>query len=418
MLDINYIRQNPDKVKQNNKIRQADINIDDILNLDKKRKKLVSEADEKKSILNKSSKTKPSPEQIKELRRLSEDIKQIQEKIKPVEKKLNDFLSQLPNMTHKSVPIGKDENDNKEIKIWGDKPQFDFDIKEHWQLGEELDLIDTERGAKVSGSRFWYLKRDLVMLEFALIQYAANFMRKQSFIPMLVPMLVREQAMYGTGFFPADKNEIYKVNQEEDDMYLIGTAEVPLASYHCDEVIDIEKKPLKYFGFSSCFRREAGTYGKDTKGILRGHQFNKIEMFVFCDEDSSWKIHEEMLKISEEFWQSLKIPYRILNMCSADIGAPNAKKYDIEAWLPSQNNYREVASCSNDTDFQSRRLKIKYKDSENKLKYAHTLNNTVTAIGRTIIAIMENYQQKDGSIKIPEVLVSLMNGQEEIKKES
>ena len=224
-------------------------------------------------------------------------------------------------------------------------------------------------------------------------------------------MLVKERAMFGTGFFPADKNEIYQVNEEEEELYLIGTAEVPLASYHADEVIEVGERPLKYFGFSSCFRREAGAYGKDMKGILRGHQFDKIEMFVFCDEESSWQTHEEMLEIAEEFWQSLKIPYQVLNMCSGDIGAPNAKKYDIEGWLPGQNRYREIASCSNDTDFQARRLNIKYKDSDGRFKFTHTLNNTVCALGRTMIMIMENYQQADGSIIIPDALVDLMNGQ-------
>ena len=322
------------------------------------------------------------------------------------------MLSQLPNITHESVPEGRDESGNQEVKTWGNKPKFDFKAKDHAELGAALDLIDTERGAKVSGARFWYLKNDLVMLEFSLIQYAANFMRGKGFTPMLPPMLVREAAMFGTGFFPADKNEVYKVNADEDDLYLIGTAEVPLASYHAGEVIDVSE-PKKYFGFSSCFRREAGTYGKDMSGIIRGHQFDKVEMFVFCREEDSWDMHEEMLAISEKFWQSLKIPYHVLNMCSGDIGAPNAKKYDIEGWFPGQNAYRELASCSNDTDFQSRRLSIKYKDG-NESKFVHTLNNTVCAMGRTMIAIMENYQQKDGSIEIPKVLRDYMGGQKKI----
>lgn len=411
MLDLNFIRQNPEKIKENNRFRHCSVDVDEILTLDKKRRALVSLIDEKKSRLNKASKSKPSAEEIKLLRALGGEIKQLEEKLTPLEQELNALLARLPNLTHASVPPGKDERGNKVIKTWSEKSKFDFKPKEHWQLGEELDLIDSERGAKVSGSRFWYLKNDLVLLEFALIQYAARFMRGRGFTPILPPMLVKERAMFGTGFFPADKNEIYKINEEEGELYLIGTAEVPLASYHADEVIEVGESPLKYFGFSSCFRREAGTYGKDMKGILRGHQFDKVEMFVFCNQESSWQIHEEMLAIAEEFWQSLKIPYQVLNMCAGDIGAPNAKKYDIEGWLPGQNAYREIASCSNDTDFQARRLNIKYKDANGKLKLVHTLNNTVCALGRTMIMIMENYQQADGSIKIPDVLVELMNGQ-------
>jgi len=416
MLDLNFIRENPEKVKKNNKIRKCGADVDEILKLDKTRREAITDIEEKRARLKKRSQAKPSAEEIKELKSLREEIKDLEAKLEPTEALLNELLIQLPNMTHESVPAGKDETENKVHKTWGKKPKFDFDPKPHEVLGEELDLIDAERGAKVSGARFWYLKNDLVLLEFALAQYAMHYMKDRGFVPMLPPMLVREQAMFGTGFFPADKNEIYKINEEEgDDLYLIGTAEVPLASYHADETIDLSEKPLKYFGFSSCFRREAGTYGKDMKGIIRGHQFDKVEMFVFAREDNSWDMHEQMLAIAEEFWQSLEIPYQVLNMCSGDIGAPNAKKYDIEGWFPGQGAYRELASCSHDTDFQSRRLGIRYKDKDGSTKLAHTLNNTVCALGRTMIAIMENYQQSDGTIKIPEVLRKWMNGQTVIK---
>lgn len=407
MLDINFIRENPDKVKANNKIRKCEVDVDKILDLDQQRREAVVALDSARAELNAKSKTKPSPDEIIRLKALGEKIKNQEEKLAPIEAELNGLLARLPNLTHESVPEGRDETGNVVVKKWGKIPKFDYQAKEHWELGEALDLIDTERGAKVSGSRFWYLKNDLVMLEFALIQYTAQFMQEKGFIPMLPPMLVRERAMFGTGFFPADENEIYRVNDEEGKMYLIGTAEVPLASYHADEVIDVNSAPLKYFGFSSCFRREAGTYGKDMKGILRGHQFDKMEMFIFCAEDDSWNMHEYLLGVAEEFWQSLKIPYQVLNMCSGDIGAPNAKKYDIEGWLPGQNKYREVASCSNDTDFQARRLNIKYLDKDGNKKFVHTLNNTVCALGRAMIMIMENYQQADGTIKIPKPLVKL-----------
>ncbi|MBI2050825.1 MAG: serine--tRNA ligase [Parcubacteria group bacterium] len=404
MLDMQFIREHPDKVKANNKIRKCAASVDEILKLDAERRSIITEIDEKRAALKAGSKSKPSPGEIKKLKALGDAVKILEQKLAPVESSLRELLIQLPNITHESVPVGTDETGNQEVKTWGEKPTFDFKVRDHAELG----------ASKVSGARFWYLKNDLVMLEFALIQYSAHFMRAKGFTPILPPMLVREAAMFGTGFFPADKNEIYKVNADEDDLYLIGTAEVPLASYHADEVIDLSEGPLKYFGFSSCFRREAGTYGKDTTGIIRGHQFDKVEMFVFCKEGQSWDMHEDLLAISEEFWQSLKIPYHVLNMCSGDIGAPNAKKYDIEGWFPGQNAYRELASCSNDTDFQARRLNIKYKDGGTP-KFVHTLNNTVCALGRTMIAIMENYQQKDGSIEIPKVLRDYMAGQKKIQ---
>jgi len=416
MIDLSFVREHPDLVKKNNAIRKCAVDVDEIIRLDQERRSLIGAVDEKRSELKLGSKTKPGPEQIASLKKLGDEIAAIEGKQKPIEEELNALLIQLPNLTDESVPEGKDDSGNVEITVWGEKPTFDFKPKAHEELGADMDLIDTERGAKVSGSRFWYLKNDLYFLEFAIVQYASYFMKQKGFIPMLPPMIVRERAMYGTGFFPADKNEIYKVNEDEDDLYLVGTAEVPLASYHADEELDFANGPKKYFGFSSCFRREAGTYGKDTNGILRGHQFDKIEMFVFADQETSWAMHEEMLAIAEEFWQSLGIPYHVLNMCSGDIGAPNAKKYDIEGWIPAQNAYRELASCSHDTDYQSRRLNIKYRDEAGALKLAHTLNNTVCALGRTIIAIMENYQQKDGSITVPQVLQPFMQGQASIQK--
>lgn len=414
MLDIQFIRDNSEKVKQNNKIRKCKVSVDEILALDEKRRGLISEIDAKRAELKSGSKQKPSEEEIEKLRALGDEIKKQEQELEPIESSLNELLVQLPNITHESVPAGRDDSGNIVVKTVGEKPKFNFVPKDHADLGIALDIIDTERGAKVSGSRFWYLKGDLVMLEFALIQHAANFMRSKGFTPVLPPMLVKERAMFGTGFFPAEKNEVYKVNADEDDLYLIGTAEVPLASYHADEVIDVKDEPMKYFGFSSCFRREAGTYGKDMKGIIRGHQFDKVEMFVFCNQEQSWDMHEQMLAIAEEFWQSLGIPYHVLNMCSGDIGAPNAKKYDIEGWFPGHGRYRELMSCSNDTDFQARRLNIKYRAADGSSKFVHTLNNTVCALGRTMIAIMENYQQKDGSIAIPEVLRPFMGGQEKI----
>jgi seryl-tRNA synthetase len=375
------------------------------------------------------------------MKTLKERIKNQELRIKEIESQLDALLIQLPNLTDESVPIGKDERDNVVYKKWNPDtslyPSSNFRVKPHWEVGKELNLIDEEKGAKIAGSRFWYLKNELVYLEFALIHYGFDFLKKEDFKPILPPMIVREKALYGTGFFPAEANEIYrlanpeagdegeKVSQKEVEkkgiiptwndpqQYLIGTAEVPLAAYHADDVLDL-KEPIKYCGFSSCFRREAGAYGKDLKGILRGHQFDKIEMFVFASEKDSWQMHEYLLEIAEKFWQSLKIPYQVMLMCAGDIGLPNAKKYDIEAWMPGEGRYREIVSASNDTDFQARRLNIKYINDVGQKQFACTLNSTLIALGRGIIAIMENYQTEEGNIKIPAVLKPYMFGIEKI----
>jgi len=295
----------------------------------------------------------------------------------------------------------------------GQKPQFDFQPLPHEELAQKLDLIDIDKGSEISGARFWYLKNQLVELQWALLNYVFGKLLKAGFQPVVPPNLVKTKAMFGTGFFPAEKNEIYHVNSDKDDLYLIGTSEVPLVSYHADEVLNL-KIPIKYFALSTCYRREAGSYGKDNKGIFRGHQFDKIEMVVFCQPQESEKNHQEILAIEEEIWSELKIPYQVVNICSGDIGFQAAKKYDLEAWLPSQNKYREVTSCSNTTDFQSRRLNIKYQAGQKK-ELCHTLNGTGIAIGRALIAIMENYQTKEGSIKVPKVLQSYLSFKE-IKK--
>ncbi|MEK9165730.1 MAG: serine--tRNA ligase [Patescibacteria group bacterium] len=462
MLDLTFIRQNSEKIRHNNKIRKCQVSVDEILELDKQKRQMAQGLDQMRSRRNQVSEArndKPSDIQIQEMQKLKESIKYQILSIKEIEDQLNALLLQLPNLTDESVPVGKDETGNQVYKKWSpDDPKEGiikeplFTIKPHWEIGKELDLIDEEKGAKIAGSRFWYLKNELVYLEFGIIQYALNYLKSEKFTPVLPPMIVRERAMYGTGFFPADENEIYRLanpeiiesremsndkiqmtNQiqnpnvksqacqiptwDEANQYLIGTAEVPLAAYHSDEVIDL-KKPKKYCGFSSCFRREAGAYGKDLKGILRGHQFDKIEMFIFCKEEDSWAMHEYLQEIAEKFWQSLGIPYQTVLMCSGDIGAPNAKKYDIEAWMPGQGRYREVGSCSNDTDFQARRLNIKYKNTQGQKQYAHTLNNTLCALGRTMIAICENYQTEKGSIEIPEALKPYMFGIKEISRKS
>ena len=407
MLDIKFIRENPNIVKEEIKKRNMKIDLDSFLDLDKQKREIQQKVEDLRKEQNEANQTISQSKDekiISKMKKIKLKLSELEPELKNLEKKLKDISLQLPNITHESVPIGKDENDNVVIKKEGEKPEFDFEPKEHFEIESVKNLIDTKRGAKVSGARFWYLKGDLARLEFALMQYALEFYSNKGFEPMIVPMLVREPAMYGTGFFPADKNMIYSVNTDEDNLFLVGTAEVPLAAYHMNEVLDFKNGPKKYMGYSSCFRREAGTYGKDMKGILRGHQFNKIEMFIFCKPEESWDLYEDLLKCAEKFMQSLDLHYQVLNMCTGDIGAPNAKKYDIETWIPGQNKYRETHSCSHDTDFQARRLNCKFTDKDGKKKFVHTLNNTGCADLRVLIAILENYQQKNGTVIVPEVL--------------
>ena len=418
MLDIKFIRENPDIIKEEIKKRNMKIDLDSFLDLDEQKRELQREVEDlrkKQNGANKAISQSKDKKIMSEMKAIKSKLSGLEPKLKNMEKKLKDISLQLPNITHKSVPVGPDESGNVVVKKWGEKPKFDFEPKEHFEIESVKNLIDAKRGAKVSGARFWYLKGDLARLEFALMQYALEFYSNKGFEPMIVPMLVRKPAMYGTGFFPAEKNEIYNVNTDENNLYLVGTAEVPLAAYHMNEILDLKNGPKKYMGYSSCFRREAGTYGKDTKGILRGHQFNKIEMFIFCKPEESWNLYEDLLKCSEEFMQSLGLHYQVLNMCTGDIGAPNAKKYDIETWMPGQNKYRETHSCSNDTDFQARRLNCKFTDKDGKKKFVHTLNNTGCADLRVLIAILENYQQKNGAIIVPEVLKKWV-GKDVIKK--
>lgn len=410
MLDAKLIREQSDLVRDELKKRGYSFDLDAFLSLDEdRRKKLTSlelmrakqnELSEKISVLSADERASA----IEEVRSVKEEIAGIESSYAELDSEYNKQLLQLPNISHESVPVGPDESGNVVIKTVGEKKDFSFEPKPHHEIKSIVPLIDFERGAKISGSRFWYLKGKLARLDMALMHYALDFYAGKGFDPMIPPVLVREEAMWGTGFFPADMNEIYTVNKDEDNLYLVGTAEVPLAGYHMDEVVDLGNGPLKYVGYSPCFRREAGTYGKDMRGIIRGHQFQKIEMFIYCKPEESWSMHEYLLSCAEEFLGSLGLHYQVLNMCTGDIGAPNAKKYDIETWMPGQDAYRETNSCSNDTDFQARRLRCVYVNDGGKREYVHTLNNTGCADLRTLVAILENYQQEDGSIIIPEVL--------------
>ncbi len=406
MLDINFIRENPEVVKNACKNKNANVDVDRVLELDKKKRELITKSENLKSRQNKLGK-----ENTEEAKKLKTEFKEIEPQLKEVEEKLKTLLLQLPNIPFDDVPVGKDDSGNVVLRKMGKPPKFNFKLKNYMELGESLDLIDTERSGKVAGSRFGYLKNELALLEFALINLVMDTVKKpfgglragKGFVPVIPPVMLKEEMARGTGYFEAaDEKEAYYL--PEDKMYLAGTSEQSLVSMHANEILDEKKLPLRYVGFSTCFRREAGSYGKDTKGILRVHQFDKLEMVIFSKPEDSKKEHELLLSIEEKLMKALGLPYQVINICTGDLGRPAAKKYDIETWLPSENKYRETHSTSNCTDFQSRRLNIRYRDKSGKINFAHTLNGTAFAIGRILIMIMENYQQKDGSIKVPKVL--------------
>ncbi len=421
MIDIELFRRDPKIYDAEIKKRGMKIDTSLGISLDNKKRKLKFRVDELRAKKNDASKIIPTlkgeekNKLIAEMKEINAGLKEFEEKLNEFEKQYRIHFSAYPNLTHESTPVGPDESGNIVHSVQGTKPEFDFNPKNHIELGTALDILDEERARKVSGSRFVYIKNEGVLLEFALVQFILNVLVAKGFAPLIPPTLVREEAMYGTGFFPVEASQYYKT--ELDDLYLIGTSEVPLCAYHSGEFLDIGKLPLKYAAFSTCFRREAGTHGKDLGGMFRVHQFDKVEMFIFTHPDNSWEEYEALRETLEEIMKSLGFHYRMMNMCTGDIGTPNAKKYDLEAWLPGQKNYRELASCSHDTEFQSRRLNIKFKDGKNK-GLVHTMNSTACAVGRTLIAIYENYQNEDGTITIPDVLVPYMGGMKKITRES
>lgn len=417
MIDIKILRNNPEIVRDSIKKRNLKIDLDAIIQRDSIRVAQQQELDNLRARRNELSsnmgKGKPDNAVLEEAKMLKEKIQTLEWIFTETEEEYKLMLASLPNFLDPTAAIGPDDSGNViEDTVWVPRV-FNFPIKAHYEIGEARWWIDIEKGAEVSGARFWYLKGDLVLLQFAIMNYVISEMVNRGYMPIIPPYLVREPAMYGTGFFPADRSQIYSVNPGEDDLFLIGTSEVPLTSYHGWEIIDVENT-IKYVGYSACFRREAGTYGKDMKGILRGHQFDKIEMVCFCKPEDSQRVHNEMVELEESIWSSLGIPYHKLNVCSGDLGNPAMKKYDLEAWMPAQDQYREVTSCSNVGSFQSRRLGIRYRKEDWSLDYVHTLNGTVIAFSRCLIAIMENYQNEDMSITIPEVLRPFMGGKESI----
>ncbi|MEA3344341.1 MAG: serine--tRNA ligase, partial [Patescibacteria group bacterium] len=410
MLDIKFIKENPNKVKQGCKKKQVDIDIDLLLKIDKERIKILKEVEEIRTEKNKSSKIIPKTKDKKEKEKIITEMRKIdkigdklEKKLSELEEKIEKLAYQIPNMPLDNVPEGKDETGNLVLRKEGKMPQFDFEPKDYLEISKKFDLIDIERASKIAGSRFGFLKNEVVLLEFALVNFVLENLGKEGFIPVIPPVMMKSEKMRGMGYLEqTDRDEAYYL--PKDDLFLAGTSEQPLGAMHSDEVFDYKELPRRYVGFSSCFRREAGSYGKDTKGILRVHQFDKLEMFSFSKPEESEKEHQFLLKMEENLMQQLRLHYQVLHICSGDLGLPAATKYDIETWIPSQKVYRETHSVSNCTDFQSKRLNIKYRDKNNELKFVHTLNGTAFAIGRILIAIIENYQQKDGTIKIPEAL--------------
>lgn len=422
MLDINFIKNNLSIVKEAAKNKNLQIDFEKLLMLDEERRKLIKQTDELRQKKNEASKKIPklSGDEkmtlLNEMKKVSEKQEKLDAKLKKIIAQIDKILLDVPMVPSVKTPIGADESANVEIKKVGEIPLFDFSLKDHVQLGKELDIIDIERGVKIAGSRSYILKGDGARYEAALLKYAIDFISRKNYTLMQVPVIVDEFALFGTGYFPGNEEQIYAI--EKDKKYLVGTSEVSIGAYHANEILDIQTLPRKYSGISTCFRREAGTYGKDTTGLYRVHQFNKIEQFIICENDDqvSDKMFEELLTNVEEFLQSLKLPYRILNVCTGDMGKGKYYMNDIECWMPSRNKYGETHSCSNLHDFQARRLNLRYKDKNGKIHFCHTLNNTLVATPRILIALWELNQTKQGEIIIPEVLRPYMDNQEKITK--
>jgi len=409
VLDLRSLRDDPEPVKAALARRDPALpaEVDRLLALDEERRSLTARADELRAEQNRASKTigAASGEErdrlIEQVRRVSDELKEVGPRLAEIEEKIADLLARLPNPPHKSVPQGESDEDNEELSVVREPRDLGFEPRDHLDLGTALGLIDLERAARTSGSRFVYLIGPAVLLEWALVRYCLDVLMPEGFVPMIPPVLVREEAMFGTGFLPTDEAQLYLTR--DDDLYLAGTSEVPLAAFHQGELLDSDSLPLRYVGFSTCFRREAGTHGKDTRGMFRVHQFDKVEMFSFVAPETSEGEHERLRGLQERIVTGLDVPYRIVNVCTGELGASAAKKYDLEVWLPGQGRYRELTSCSNTTDFQARRLEVRMRAKGGNVP-VHTLNGTASAIGRTLIAILENHQREDGSVAIPEAL--------------
>ena len=421
MLDPKLIKEKPQVIQDMLKARAVEFDLEGLIESDQKRREFIIKTDElrkkKNQVALTISEKKKAGEDIsgilEEMKKVSEELTKLELEQNNVEKKYLKLASSIPNLIHESVPIGKDDESNKEVKKWGDIPEFDFKIKDHIDISEDLDLVDLERAAKVAGARFYYLNNDLVRLNQALINFGLDFLREKGYSVVQPPYMINRESMEGAVIADDFEEVIYKIDNE--DLYMIGTSEHAMAAMHSKEIIEGKDIPKKYAGISPCFRKEAGAHGSDQKGIFRVHQFDKIEQFIFSKPEDSWKEHEKLLSIAEEFYQKLKIPYRVMLLSTGDTGNISAKTYDIEAWMAGQNAYREIVSCSNCLEYQARRLKIRFRDKTNDdTQYVHTLNSTLIATTRVLVAIMENFQTEDGHIRIPEVLQGYMGIQKEI----
>jgi len=414
MLDMKMIRENPENIRKMLKDRDVQFDLDLLLDLDKKRREMIISTDELRKKKNemsvKISEAKKTGSEvtpiIQEMQLVSQELAKLEEVQHETELEYSKLALTIPNVLHESVPCG-DDSANKEIRKWGTIPQFDFEIKDHIDISENLNLLDLERAAKTAGARFYYLKDDLVKLNQALIQFGLDFLSEKGYTMFQPPYMINRKSMEGAVILDDFEDVIYKI--EDQDLYLIGTSEHAMVSMYADEILDGNSLPVRYSAISPCFRKEAGAHGKDQKGIFRVHQFEKIEQFVFSKPEDSWKEHENMIAITEEFFQKLEIPHKIVLLSSGDMGKISAKTYDLEVWMAGQNAYREVVSCSNCLDYQSRRLKIRFRDKTNEdTKYIHTLNSTLVATERTMVAILENFQTKDGHVNIPNILQKYM----------
>ena len=421
MLDLKFVRNNPEMVKEALAKRGNKGSLDEFLKLDEQRREKLVVVEQLKNRRNTVSQEvgklkkegKPADEIVIEMRQVSQEIKDIDDQLRIIDEQLQDILLSLPNIPDISVPIGKSENDNIEIRLWGEPTKFDFEPKAHWDIGESLDIIDFERGAKVTGARFSFYKGLGARLERALINFMLDLHTSQhNYIEVFPPFIANQDSMQGTGQLPKFAEDMFKL--EGTNYYLIPTAEVPVTNLYRDEILDGEKLPICHVAYSACFRAEAGAAGRDTRGLIRQHQFNKVEMVKFCHPDTSFEELEKLGLNAEKVLQLLELPYRLINLCSGDLGFSAAKTFDLEVWLPCYQTYREISSCSNFIDFQARRAGIKFKIGKGKPQYVHTLNGSGLAIGRTLAAVLENYQQSDGSVKVPKVLQPYMGGLEKI----
>ena len=421
MLDLKTIRSNPEKIRAGLKKRDSKVNIDEIIELDRDKRELISRVNLLKEERNKVSgeigrlkkEKKDAREIILEMKKVSQKIKDFDVQIKEMEEKLHHILLEIPNLPHGSVPIGEDEKDNPEIRSWGKPKKFDFMPLPHWDIGEALDILDFERGAKISAARFTVLKGMGAKLERALTNFMLDLHTdKHGYYEIFPPFLVNGETMTGTGQLPKFEDDLFKTT---NGFYLIPTAEVPLTNLRRGEILKEEDLPLYFTAYTACFRKEAGSYGKDVRGLIRQHQFNKVELVKICKPEDSYNELESLTVNAEEVLKQLELPYRVILLCTGDMGFSAAKTYDLEVWIPSQKRFREISSCSNCEDFQARRANIRYRSKENeKVNYVHTLNGSGLAVGRTLVAVLENYQQKDGSVVVPDVLRPYMGGVEKI----